>query len=66
MNADGTGETPVTSPAPNAIATPTWSPDGQRIAYTAYAGGQNDIWVVNADGSGHDAAHRHARLTRQT
>ena len=51
VNANGTGETPVTSPVPNEVATPTWSPDGQRIAYTVHAGGQSDIWVVNVDGS---------------
>ena len=30
---------------------PTWSPDGRRIAFQAYWGGDYDIWVVNADGT---------------
>ena len=30
--------------------TPDWSPDGTRLAY----GADDDIWVMNADGSGQD------------
>src|SRR5262245_25876404 len=52
INADGTGETPVTSPVAGEVDTPTWSSDGQRIAFTVRAGGVAEIWVVNADGSG--------------
>jgi eukaryotic-like serine/threonine-protein kinase len=29
---------------------PAWSPDGSRIAYWANAGGQRDIWTVDAGG----------------
>ena len=32
---------------------PTWSPDGSQISYTSAQGvSSNEIWVVNADGSG--------------
>lgn len=31
---------------------PTWSPDGTRIAFASDRMGQNDIWMVNADGTG--------------
>ena len=30
---------------------PSWSPDGTRIAFTAYRGGNPSIWIMNADGS---------------
>jgi imidazolonepropionase-like amidohydrolase/Tol biopolymer transport system component len=29
-----------------------WSPDGQRIAYISDAGGGDNVWVMNADGTG--------------
>ncbi len=51
VNADGTGESPVTAQVPNQLRTPTWSSDSQRLAYTVHAGGQLDIWVVDANGS---------------
>ena len=31
---------------------PAWSPDGSRIAWTSYVGGDGNIWRANADGSG--------------
>jgi Tol biopolymer transport system component len=31
---------------------PTWSPDGQRIAFHSDRGGRWDIWIINTDGSG--------------
>ena len=38
------------------FGSPTWSPDGREIAFTAYdpnaaSEGKRDIWIVNADGS---------------
>jgi TolB protein len=45
-----------------AVICPTWSPDGQRLAFSTVvdpgrsgasgrAGGQQDVWVINVDGS---------------
>jgi Tol biopolymer transport system component len=31
---------------------PRWSPDGRRIAFLSSHGGEYDIWLINADGSG--------------
>ena len=59
MNADGSGQTPLTS-GPHHDTNPSWSPDGTRIAFTrrpASDPGNADVYVVNADGTGE------ARLT---
>jgi len=58
MNADGSGETRLTSDLRDS-GTPDWSPDGNKIAFTridCYAndvscsGDNYDIWVMNANG----------------
>jgi len=51
LPATGGAATPLTDPEGDARQ-PTWSPDGQRIAFQAYWAGDYDIWAVNADGSG--------------
>ena len=47
VNADGTG---LTAPLANGRSG-VFSPDGTKIAYTVF-GGQSDLWVMNADGTG--------------
>ncbi|SDL54044.1 CARDB domain-containing protein [Nonomuraea jiangxiensis] len=61
VNPDGTGATQVTSysGAQSAIL-PDWSPDGSKITYTLSAidelgGGSDNIYVMNANGTGHTA-----------
>jgi Tol biopolymer transport system component len=52
MNADGSGQTRLTSgPAAANDHDPVISPDGKRIAFTREVSGQNQIWVMNANGS---------------
>ena len=39
-------------PRATSFGSPSWSPDGRRIAFTAFQGVENrDIWIMNADGS---------------
>jgi TolB protein len=62
VNADGGGLRRLAHaisfrPAPGAPssgfgANPAWSPDGRRIAFMSNRDGTDDIFVVNADGSG--------------
>ncbi|MBI1966659.1 MAG: PD40 domain-containing protein [Gemmatimonadetes bacterium] len=33
------------------LATPSWSPDGQRLVFTGFDGGVSDLFIVNRDGS---------------
>lgn len=43
------GEGPVTQVAANGFG-PTWSPDGSKIVFLRFAGGQPDIYSVSASG----------------
>ena len=51
MNADGTGQTRLTNNAGD-DRSPTWSPDGQKIAFASDRDGNVEIYVMNADGTG--------------
>jgi dipeptidyl aminopeptidase/acylaminoacyl peptidase len=51
MNANGSGQTRITND-PSAESRPSWSPDGQKLAFTTSRDGNPEIYVMNADGSG--------------
>ena len=48
-NADGTGRAQLTSEQ-NA-KTPAWSPNGTQIAFTSKIDGNQEVYVMSADGS---------------
>ena len=65
VNGEGLRPTEIVASSNAACITPTWSPDGRRIAFCTVVNPdgqerpqQADVWVVNADGSGR------ANLTR--
>jgi TolB protein len=50
-NADGSERTLVARGVSD-HSTFSWSPDGNRLAFTRGGGSKREIWLVNADGSG--------------
>jgi TolB protein len=62
-NGQGTHPTEIASAGNAAVMHPTWSPDGQRIAFVTVldpesespTSGQSDVLIVNIDGSGRTA-----------
>jgi len=50
MRPDGSMKTQLTSGILD--REPAWSPDGTQIAFQSVRGGNADIWIMNADGSG--------------
>ena len=51
MNPDGSDQTRLTNDA-GADNAPNWSPDGSKIAFNSNLDGDNEIYVINADGGG--------------
>jgi Tol biopolymer transport system component len=54
MNADGSGQRRLVNTAESCGGEldHSWSPDGRKIAFTAWSDKGHDMYVINADGSG--------------
>ena len=50
IDADGTDLTRLTH-APYPEFDPSWSPDGNEIAFRSERSGEPEIWIMNADGT---------------
>jgi TolB protein len=50
--ATGTGVEQRLTTDPATDFDPAWTPDGQRIVFASNRAGTNDLWVMNADGTG--------------
>ena len=49
MGSDGTGPQGLTTGAKDSV--PTWSPNGQKLAFVRVAAGRASVYVMNNDGS---------------
>ena len=54
MNADGSKQKKTNRGSGMAFASPGWSPDGARIAFTSDQEGGYDVYVMRANGAGQD------------
>jgi Tol biopolymer transport system component len=50
MRPDGSGQHPLTSGEDESAA--DFSPDGRSIAFVGFTGGNADLWIMRADGTG--------------
>ncbi|PYS51113.1 MAG: hypothetical protein DMF68_05365 [Acidobacteria bacterium] len=63
-NNDVSRARPVTSGSGKADRYVAWTPDGGRIVYSSNASGNDDIWIVNADGGNQKQLTSNARVNR--
>jgi Tol biopolymer transport system component len=51
INADGSGQSTLAAIEGSDEGFPDWSPDGQRIAFTSRRDGNNEIYIMDGEGS---------------
>lgn len=62
MNADGTGEVPLTPPSENSKDyEPVWSPSGEHIAFQRFQNRAGEIFKIRSDGSDPENLTRNPR-----
>ena len=59
MGADGTNPVPLTTSG-SINSAPDWSPDGAMIAFYSNRDGNEEVYVMNADGSNQVRLTNHA------
>jgi TolB protein len=52
IGSDGQGLTDLSNDPSAMYFSPAWSPDGAKLAFVVSRDGNNDIYVMNADGTG--------------
>lgn len=61
MNADGSGVSQITFTSGETNSQPTWSPSGDRIAFTRFTGAQNfEVFVIDTSGTGETNLTNHS------
>jgi dipeptidyl aminopeptidase/acylaminoacyl peptidase len=59
MNADGSGQTPLTSDAAHDTS-PAWSPDGTKIVFDSQRDSNYEVYTMNTDGTGQTNLTNHS------